>query len=405
MSPLFVIILATKVSWQPPTISGHNLPLHYNLFYQPVGKNSTSPGKISTKTTNARLTKLDPATQWAVYATAVVRMEDGSELESWPSEEIFVWTLEAISPSVDLRVVKSNTGGSGPLGPLFGALLHGFNSFKQRPISSAIEGSTVTVLCLAQGFPIPQVELFMGGQKVSSQRTHYMAVTVSNITRQAAELMCTADNDHGIPALASTTLTIHFKPEVSQWPASSTTGTLVSRPGANVTIRCMVTGSPMPEVYLHRGQKKTIVGAMKIEESTAENNVSTFFFTLDNISPSDTDQYICVANNSLGTDSTLVQLNVTLPKTSSNVTFCCEAGNVSSACLPLCNQDVDLDWFSITSKCLSHFPKVCFEKSQMKKKHSQGDHLCLGRIRSPTLLSREGVALRGSGLVQGIRRP
>ena len=138
----------------------------------------------------------------------------------------------------------------------------------------------------------------------------------------------------------------------------------------------------MPEVYLHRGQQKTIVGAMKIEESTAENNVSTFFFTLDKISVSDADQYFCVANNSLGTDSTSVQLNVTLPKTFSNVTSCCEAANVSSACLPLCNQDVDLDWFSVTSKCLSHFPKVCFdkEKSQMKIKLPQGDHLCLGRV-------------------------
>ena len=354
---LRVSVDSVQLSWQPPTISAHDLPLHYNIFYRLAGRNSSEARNLSTSLTNVRMTQLPAATQFAIYATAVVRKPDGSELESLKSEEVSVWTLEAVPATVEVRVVKAGSRSPG-LGPLLGALFHGFNSFRQRPVSEVSEGSTVTVLCLAQGSPTPRVALYMGGQKVSSQQTHYMAVIVQNITRQTAELTCIADNNYGAPAEATTTLAIHFKPEVSLWLGNVATGALISSPGSSVTVRCLVKASPVPEVSLYRGPANTFVGLMSRQASRLENNTSVFFFTLANLSLSDTDQYSCNAKNSLGNNSASMTINVTSPRTFTNVTSCCKASGISSDCLSLCSQDIDLDWFSVTSQCLSQFPKV-----------------------------------------------
>ena len=360
---LRVSVDSVQLSWQPPTISSHELPLHYNIFYRLAGRNSSGPRNLSTELTNVRMTQLPAATQFVIYATAVARTPDGLELESRKSEEVSLWTLEAVPASVEVRVVKAN-GRSPGLGPLLGALFHGFNSFRQKPVSEANEGSAVTVLCLAQGSPTPRVALYMGGEKVSSQQTHYMAVIVQNITRQTAELTCIADNNFGGSAEATTTLAVHFKPEVSLWMGNVGTGTLTSSPGSSVTVRCLVKASPAPEVSLYRGSEilriseNTFVGSMSRQASKLEKNTSVFFFTFTNLTLSDSDQYSCFANNSLGDDSASMTINVTLPRTFTNVTSCCKAVGISSDCLSLCSQDIDLDWFSVTSQCLSQFPKV-----------------------------------------------
>ena len=354
---LRVSVDSVQLSWQAPTISAHELPLHYNIFYRLAGRNSSEPRNLSTELTLVSLTQLPAATQFVIFATAVARMPDGSELESRKSEEVSLWTLEAVPASVEVRVVKAN-GRSPGLGPLLGALFHGFNSFRQKPLIEANEGSMVTVLCLAQGSPTPRVALYMGGEKVSSQQTHYMAVIVQNITRQTAELTCIADNNHGAPAEATTTLAIHYKPEVSLWLGNVDTRALTSSPGSSVTVRCLVKAIPAPQVSLYRGSENTFVGSMSRQASKLEKNTSVFFSTLANLSLSDSDQYSCFANNSLGNDSASMTINVTLPRTVTNVTSCCKAVGISSDCLSLCSQDIDLDWFSVTSQCLSQFPKV-----------------------------------------------
>ena len=97
---------------------------------------------------------------------------------------------------------------------------------------------------------------------------------------------------------------------------------------------------------------------MSRQASKLEKNTSVYSYTLTNLTLSDSDQYSCFANNSLGDDSASMTINVTLPRTFTNVTSCCKAVGISSDCLPLCSQDIDLDWFSVTSQCLSQFPKV-----------------------------------------------
>ena len=357
LTALRVAVDSIQLSWQPPTISNHEWPLHYNIFYRLAGRNSSEPRKLSTELTNVRLSQLPAATQYVIYATAVAKMLDGSELESRRSEEVLVWTLEAVPANVEVRVVKANSRSPG-LGPLLGALFHGFNSFRQRPVTEANEGSTVTVLCLAQGSPTPRLALYMGGEKVSSQKTHYMAVIVQNITRQTSELTCIADNNYGAPSEATTTLAIHFKPEISLWLGNVATGALKSSPGSSVTVRCLVKASPPPQVALYRGSENTFIGSMSRQASKVENNTSVFFFTIANLTLNDTNEYSCIANNSLGVDSASMTINVTLPRTFTNVTSCCRRVGISSDCLSLCSQDIDLDWFAVTSKCLSQFSKV-----------------------------------------------
>ena len=77
---LRVSVDSVQLSWQPPTISAHDLPLHYNIFYRLAGRNSSEARNLSTSLTNVRMTQLPASTQFVIYATAVVRKPDGSEL-------------------------------------------------------------------------------------------------------------------------------------------------------------------------------------------------------------------------------------------------------------------------------------------------------------------------------------
>ena len=82
LTALRVAVDSIQLSWQTPTISNHEWPLHYNIFYRLAGRNSSEPRKLSTELTNVRLSQLPAATQFVIYATAVAKMLDGSELES-----------------------------------------------------------------------------------------------------------------------------------------------------------------------------------------------------------------------------------------------------------------------------------------------------------------------------------
>ena len=73
------------------------------------------------------------------------------------------------------------------------------------------EGSTMTVLCIAMGTPLPTVTLYINGHPLRSEITRHMVTMVHNVTSDMGHVSCYADNSYGTPMIASRKITISSK--------------------------------------------------------------------------------------------------------------------------------------------------------------------------------------------------
>ena len=73
------------------------------------------------------------------------------------------------------------------------------------------EGSTMTVLCIAMGTPLPTVTLYINGHPLRSEITRHMVTMVHNVTSDMGHVSCYADNGYGTPMIASRKITISSK--------------------------------------------------------------------------------------------------------------------------------------------------------------------------------------------------
>ncbi len=73
------------------------------------------------------------------------------------------------------------------------------------------EGSSMTVLCIAMGTPLPTVTLYINGHPVRSDVSRHMVTVVHNVTRDMGDVSCYADNGYGTPMQASRKITISSK--------------------------------------------------------------------------------------------------------------------------------------------------------------------------------------------------
>lgn len=71
-----------------------------------------------------------------------------------------------------------------------------------------IEGSSMTVLCIAMGTPTPTISLYLSGRLVRQKTTRHMVTVISNVTRDMNEISCYADNGYGTPMQASKRIVI-----------------------------------------------------------------------------------------------------------------------------------------------------------------------------------------------------
>ena len=69
----------------------------------------------------------------------------------------------------------------------------------------------MTVVCVAQGSPMPTVTLYVSGVMKRKERTRHMVVLLSNVTRKMDQISCHADNGYGPPAQASKRINIGRK--------------------------------------------------------------------------------------------------------------------------------------------------------------------------------------------------
>ncbi|KAL7051028.1 hypothetical protein ACKWTF_004301 [Chironomus riparius] len=147
------------VNWQPPEFAHPHEKISYRLFHR-SGNNVTI---ADTKMLWARLNRLAPNSQHIFYIVAI-----GSKGTSLPSETLVSWTDPALPAVVDPPTV--------------------------HPSDFVSEGSSMTILCLALGNPVPHVKLYVGGHLVREETTRHLVTTVHNISVDMEHVSCYADN-------------------------------------------------------------------------------------------------------------------------------------------------------------------------------------------------------------------
>lgn len=80
-----------------------------------------------------------------------------------------------------------------------------------HPINLVIEGSSMTILCIAMGTPMPTISLYISGRLVRQETTRHMVTVVHNVTKDMDQISCYADNGYGTPMQASRKITISRK--------------------------------------------------------------------------------------------------------------------------------------------------------------------------------------------------
>ena len=76
-----------------------------DLHYRKVSDNTTTFTSVETDVTSIQLQELSPNTQYSLYITAVV-LNNGSRVESTPSETLIAWTDPAFPAFVEVMIIK-----------------------------------------------------------------------------------------------------------------------------------------------------------------------------------------------------------------------------------------------------------------------------------------------------------
>ncbi|XP_067054192.1 protein CEPU-1-like isoform X2 [Acropora muricata] len=143
------------------------------------------------------------------------------------------------------------------------------------------EGGNITLKCLAEGKPTPNITW----ARLSDNSVVNM--TLTGIRRQdAQQYKCTADNGIGSPAIGDVWIVVQYPVEAKGLGENKTVG----KRGRD-TFSCPVDGVPEPNITWYRGSEVK----------------GTPIFIGEKLEASDTGCYTCVASNSLGKSINITQ--------------------------------------------------------------------------------------------------
>ncbi|XP_067030759.1 neurotrimin-like [Acropora muricata] len=143
------------------------------------------------------------------------------------------------------------------------------------------EGGNVTLTCLADGKPTPNITW----ARLSDNRI--VNTTLTDIRKKdAGSYKCIADNGIGNPAMAVVRIVVQYPVEAKGFGKNET---LIQ--GGRKTLSCPVRGIPKPNITWYRGSE--VIGR-------------PIFFG-EKLEVRDTGCYTCVASNSLGTPINITQ--------------------------------------------------------------------------------------------------
>ncbi|XP_015777420.1 PREDICTED: protein CEPU-1-like isoform X2 [Acropora digitifera] len=143
------------------------------------------------------------------------------------------------------------------------------------------EGGNITLKCLAEGKPTPNITW----ARLSDNSVVNM--TLTGIRRQdAQQYKCTADNGIGSPAIGDVWIAVQYPVEAKGLGENKTVGKI-----GRDTFSCPVDGVPEPNITWYRGSEVK----------------GTPIFIGEKLEASDTGCYTCVASNSLGKSINITQ--------------------------------------------------------------------------------------------------
>ncbi|XP_044171380.1 limbic system-associated membrane protein-like [Acropora millepora] len=146
---------------------------------------------------------------------------------------------------------------------------------------TVIEGGNVTLKCVADGKPTPNITwtIFSDNSVVN--------MTLTDIRRQdAGKYNCTADNGIGSAAFGDVWIVVQYPVEAKEFGVNKTVGQ-----GRKTTLSCPVDGIPKPNITWYRGN---------------DANGSPIFIGVK-LEAREAGCYTCVASNSLGIPVSITQ--------------------------------------------------------------------------------------------------
>ncbi|KAH9635955.1 hypothetical protein HF086_015529 [Spodoptera exigua] len=204
------------LTWQPPQFSQPDEKISYTLFYKsPSQLSQTNVTNITTTVPGHTLEKLAPNTQYVIWVKAHATAGD-----SQPSETLLAWTDPAYPAYVEPPSVN--------------------------PVNLVVEGSSMTILCIAMGTPTPTISLYISGRLVRQEVTRHMVTVIHNVTRDMDQISCYADNGYGTPMQASR------KINISHVPTIQASGITMAAAGDAVILECRVEALPKPTIAFWR---------------------------------------------------------------------------------------------------------------------------------------------------------
>ncbi|XP_066261909.1 Ig-like and fibronectin type-III domain-containing protein 1 [Euwallacea similis] len=313
------------ITWQPPQFSHPSEQISYRLHHKSTSEESYQVK--NTSVTSYMLKDLSPNTQYIVYVEAVT--DKGI---SMPSETLIAWTDPAYPAFVEPPTV--------------------------HPINLVIEGSSMTILCIAMGNPMPTISLYISGRLVRQDTTRHMVTVIHNVTRDMDQISCYADNGYGTPMQASRKITISHGPHIQA------SGITMATIGDSVILECKVEATPEPKMIFwknHEDRTPVIQGGkydIQILKARDEEDKFIMHLTIKQISLMDVGEYYCHAENAFGSATQPVSVRIRNPTTVSNVTQCCLEQNVTSSCMDACFFHVDIDAVIDKPECIQDLDKL-----------------------------------------------
>lgn len=350
------------ISWQPPEFSQPAEQLIYRVFY----KASSDPNFSSSDTTvtSHTLEKLSPNTQYIFYIAAILPKKG----QSLPSETLIAWTDPAYPAFVEPPTV--------------------------HPINLVVEGSSMTIICIAMGTPMPTISLYISGRFVRQDITRHMVTVVHNVTRDMNLISCYADNGYGTPMEARRRIIISYQPHL-------TAGSIkMAHHGETVSLECFVESHPDPKMMFWRdfNERIPIIPGAKYDvnmtKSKDDEDKWTMQLVVKNINDNDGGEYFCQAENAFGNATQPVSVRLRNLPSVSNVTQCCIEQNVTSPCMEACSFYLDIDAVINKMQCIGDFDKLmkCAADGSDHRSccaHNGVERGCLDWCRGEPLLSED----------------
>uniref|UniRef100_A0A6A7G9I2 Protein amalgam-like n=1 Tax=Hirondellea gigas TaxID=1518452 RepID=A0A6A7G9I2_9CRUS len=170
------------------------------------------------------------------------------------------------------------------------------------PIQHVAKGASVTLSCTADGNPKPEIRWsYQGGVLPSGALSKQgESLTLEDVDRHVeGSYVCTADNGIGEPSSAVMKVVVEYPPEIITEKAIVRTGA-----GDQVELVCLVRGRPSPRVTWTRdGQSVN-----HATHATAANDAHRHTLIIRPVTEQDFGAYVCIAENSQGQKSAVVQM-------------------------------------------------------------------------------------------------